>query len=277
MPQLPLRLYHYTSLDSLVGIIEDGVLRASQVQFMNDAEEFKYAIELTQDLLAKQEESSTSTEEQNAASLLSESLERIRGWRHFAFCLSEKGDLLSQWRSYCPKEGGVSLGFHSQLLHAVGKEEGFKLVRCLYKPTEQTRVLDPIVNSGIQEVLRLMQSRSTKDPIKLDPAVQSFFDEFGAVAPRLKHPSFSEEKEWRLIGGPTSKHHDKVGYRAGRSMLIPYYNIPFSTDQLEHPLKDIVVGPTTHPGLSADSVGAFISSRATTISVRTSEVPYRPV
>ena len=44
-------LYHYTSLQGLMGIIESRKLRASDVRYMNDSTELTYALNLLQNAI----------------------------------------------------------------------------------------------------------------------------------------------------------------------------------------------------------------------------------
>ncbi len=41
-------LYHYTSLSGLLGIVDSGVLRASDIRYMNDSAELRHTLDLLQ-------------------------------------------------------------------------------------------------------------------------------------------------------------------------------------------------------------------------------------
>ena len=50
----------------------------------------------------------------------------------FVASFSENGDQLSQWRAYCPKGNGFSIGFRYSDLSYLLKTTGFRLVKCIY-------------------------------------------------------------------------------------------------------------------------------------------------
>jgi hypothetical protein len=65
------------------------------------------------------------------------------------FCLSEDGDLLSQWRGYADDATGVSIGFSKDYLKQFaeasrGQEKsGFSLQRVEYEPEVQENLIKP--------------------------------------------------------------------------------------------------------------------------------------
>jgi hypothetical protein len=70
------------------------------------------------------------------------------------FCLSEEGDLLSQWRGYADDGCGVAIGFESSFFSDLtemtpDRAKGFDLlfVQVCYDPKEQRKLLDPITRS----------------------------------------------------------------------------------------------------------------------------------
>src|SRR4030042_493883 len=49
----PERLYHYTSIDGLKGILDSRCLLASQIHFLNDTQEFKYSFDILKKLISE--------------------------------------------------------------------------------------------------------------------------------------------------------------------------------------------------------------------------------
>jgi hypothetical protein len=103
-------LWHYTSGDGLVGIIETGKLWTTQVSCVNDSTELRYGISLVRDALTLRCVASATTDERVFYNILSNNLEigaaPTNEW--FIGSLSEDGDDLSQWRAYGGGEGGYS-------------------------------------------------------------------------------------------------------------------------------------------------------------------------
>ena len=108
-------------------------------------------------------------------------------------------------------------------------------------------------------------------------------DFVGAVmrlAPRHKHPKFSEEKEWRLIVGEVDLKamHVRPSLRAGRLSPIPYVALPFSGVGVKLTLREVVIGPTNEPEMCREALDDHIhwSGRSKlSVAFRTSEIPYR--
>jgi hypothetical protein len=102
-------------------------------------------------------------------------------------------------------------------------------------------------------------------------------------APILKHKSFEEEREWRIITKPLMCSGERFDYRAGASMLIPYFRLPLS-QQESLGIREIVIGPTPHPAQSSRSVDGLLMKNGIAtwgllspdaVTIRCSEVPYR--
>jgi len=115
--QVPKRLYHYTTITGLKGIVKDKAIRASDVRFMNDASELEYAARFLDDTIGELLRDNTDLRN------LRPGFEYILypGMRLFVACFCEKADLLSQWRGYGQGVAPVSLGFDlSGLDHKFG-------------------------------------------------------------------------------------------------------------------------------------------------------------
>jgi len=66
-------------------------------------------------------------------------------------------------------------------------------------------------------------------------------------APIIKHKSFKEEKEWRIISRAIPVSRDGFDFRAGAAMLVPFFKIPLFTEGQAFQIQRVVVGPTPHP------------------------------
>jgi hypothetical protein len=96
------------------------------------------------------------------------------------------------------------------------------------------------------------------------------------VACLIKHPSFAEEREWRLVSLVENRSRSMLLYRQGQSMIIPYQTVPLGDDRKLLPVRQIYVGPTPHPELAVNSVtGLLAATGHDEIAVERSAVPYR--
>jgi hypothetical protein len=119
----PDHLYHYTSIEGVKGILEKRLLQASEIHFLNDTQEFKYSANILNEIVSTLREKFPPDREvayyPSPPSLYTKSFIQI--FIPFVeqvlfippdeapiciFSLSENGDLLSQWRGYCPFSGG---------------------------------------------------------------------------------------------------------------------------------------------------------------------------
>jgi hypothetical protein len=96
----------------------------------------------------------------------------------------------------------------------------------------------------------------------------------------LKHESFSEEREWRLvfpIGNiflPTNR---KIEFRATSNSIVPYVAYPLLVHNQTGPipLYQVIVGPGSHPSATL-GVTMFLGRNEIPIQAEPSAVPYRP-
>ena len=175
--------------------------------------------------------------------------------------MSEESDLLSQWRGYCPHSGGYSIGFANDFWRGMIAPFSFTLRQCVYDQNRQRGIID--------EALRLSL---TED--RGEHSIESFELYYRFIRPTLKHPSFSEEKEWRLLSVDDHSLFDGIRFRPADGFVVPYYPMRFSDAEL--PIVEIVVGPSSSPHLAAISVEHVLrSNKLEHVAVRVSDSPLR--
>lgn len=269
-------LYHYTSVDGLYGILGSQSLRASAIQYLNDSLEFKHALGVARGYLYRCEKESKQPLTRLLQSLRDQ-LERIEMFTVCAFSFSEDGDLLSQWRAYCPPGGGYSIGFHGNELRRRLIDQGCALVRCVYDNYEQMALIADALDSFIRELPTTEFPTDEGEFNRLRfPHDNEMFRRLAPVAPLIKHEKFKEEVEWRAICAyPQTE--GRIQYRKGRVMLIPYVMLPVGSKKTPMPLEEIVIGPTQHYYLAALALGGFLrlNGQATPRGIVQSKVPYR--
>jgi hypothetical protein len=117
-------IWHYTSGDALLGVVETGTLYATQVSCLNDSTEVRYGVKLLRDAFMNIK---TDAMEEK---LLLERIVKVTveepaaptnlpsAW--FVTCFSKEKDDLSQWRAY----SGGEMAMQSHFLRAVFLAEG---------------------------------------------------------------------------------------------------------------------------------------------------------
>jgi hypothetical protein len=257
--------YHYTSFDAALNIAKSRSLWATSVHYLNDEEEFRVGHRAILGGLER------ATRKWPQSKLLQALIKRLQSWEQpyvFVFSFSEVGDQLSQWRGYCPNGFGVSIGFPKPLIETRANQHGFDFAPCVYDEMVQIGLVAEI----IQEALRAEELATHS----LQALTTAYLLRFVTVAPRLKHRSFSEEREWRLISSAIFGTDSRIKYRAARSMMIPYYEFALADGSGDVRLGNVIIGPNPHIELAMRSVGDMLRSQGMEgAGVSRSMVPYR--
>ncbi len=273
-PQPPKVLYHYSSIKALHQIVSTKSIWASNLHYLNDSREFTLGIEIANKLLEVRKSKPNSNND--VLEKMLKSMGRNRQYSAFIVSFSERGDLLSQWRAYCPTQGGYSLGFSCNLLQARAKNIGFALCQCVYNSSQQERMVQEVIDIVLSHLGGLYHPNQETDLQTIEIA---FLLYMLPVASLIKHSSFSEEEEWRLVSLPLSDIRPNIKYRPNNSMLVPYFEFALAEEPVPLELDEVIVGPNLNPDLARLSVEAFLKSRSIVgrKEVKMSVSPYRGV
>ena len=93
------------------------------------------------------------------------------------------------------------------------------------------------------------------------------------MAAALKLDCFREEDEWRIISWqPKAFYDNNFKFRAGKSMIIPYFAIPINLESI----IEITIGPSQHPDLAKSAVEGLVKKyNLDDTKIRLSRIPYR--
>lgn len=252
----PPQLFHYTSLTGFLGIVANECLWATEIRYMNDAEEMGHFGSVLKQQAAKYAPPSDThaTVREQMVDFLGK---RMTGTSQvvFVLSLSEEENLLSQWRSYTKVGQGLSIGFNSEQLKERGEEQKFLLGKCVYDQAETRKVATAVVQLLIQSAVDY-GPKDTFDP------KQSYWEAFNdnevltlAIGALFKNPAFQEEKEWRLASVAEYGHlKQNVKYRAGAFAILPYVELALRKGDARGPIEKVIVGPTIEPERSQSSV-----------------------
>jgi hypothetical protein len=235
-------VYHYTSQNGLLGILDKKALRATDLLYLNDYSEVQHAIRIAQKevgtlvsigrrelydaagvsmflpLTPHSEIGDLGTHDLSFLKDVAGMLEAFERHHIYTFSFSEEGDSLSQWKLYGSDFRGFSIGFGLSELEALGEGEGhFSIQKCLYDEAAQEEMIRGILTTA------LMEFRGHRDP-SIAMATQAQLDEDRAHAAnicramllgnitRLKKSGFAPEKEWRIV-----RHYDQNYEKLNRS------------------------------------------------------------
>lgn len=275
-------LYHYTSIDALLGIQQSRTMRAGHAYYLNDSTEILHAADAIKGACLRRAEVEALESERDFLRQFSVWLKTFQETpaQIFVLSLSEHKSLLSQWRAYTSHGKGVSLGFSQGLVSRMLIHSGFRIAKCLYESEEHSDLADSLVS----DMLTTFRARG----VNPDPSREahenryfSFLREYQGdilqVLAIIKHPAFREEAEWRVVS-PTYERLDdeNVKYMAGSSMLKPYIDIPLLPEhEGGYIFNTVTLGPTADANLSMSALSGFCAKHKLSREIWNSSIPYR--
>lgn len=300
-------LYHYTSQDGLIGIFENRKIWATNIFYLNDQQEFINGWKSFFETFEKYKKDgkffnsfqmSIKQYFEHWKKIGLENLNdidfgkvEIYDFQSFVFSLSVKPDDLNQWRAYAENASGFNIKFKindefftKQTTHKdsiknnLTKTDCVILIkRCIYESQEKHE----IINSLLDYYYAQFESNVHNWQIDLyfDIITLSYF---------FKNENFRDEQEYRFLviyifdtykklnEEGTEKIQNKVKFRKGKSLIIPYIEL----DTIYSNIKGITIGPTPLKYHSIASMKRFIKnimneSELQYFEPELSSVPYR--
>jgi hypothetical protein len=271
-------LYHYTTPEGLIGIVKENCLRATSAFYVKDSDELIGGVRLAHEQLFTIRETITDAQQAERIDWLLHDTRDIgtpKFMSAFVCSLSEEGDLLSQWRAYC-RCGGFAIGFPSQLLKEKVEAQGFTLHQCIYEKAKQEAAMRSVLKSVALPWIEADPSPASEDNRRFGVSGNLVF-EMIRTASRLKHASFAEEREWRIVSPPEKRieAHERH-FRAKNGLIVPYVEVHLPEGIDFWGKVCIMVGPSPHPIESKRSVYDLVHShKGHAICVEISRSPYR--
>ncbi|MGI6638832.1 MAG: DUF2971 domain-containing protein [Desulfobulbus sp.] len=274
-------LYHYTTFSGLLGIIGGRCLWASDIRYMNDSAELRHTADLFAEVSRERMDSSRAN-----SLLLTQFVDWIKhrissGHLLFAASFRSHGNLLSQWRGYSLPGKGVSLGFCPDFILECARQQHFLMGKCIYEPRRQWRIIEQVLDSLEAEAHRRTQGREIQSEERLAlyrDIFTSLETDILRIAAMLKHPSFMEEKEWRIVS-PVVSGHDSfpILFREGHDMLVPYIEFNLSLDGKPPRLDHLYLGPSVNANISINSIAMFLEKNGIQVQrgIDYCRIPYR--
>jgi Protein of unknown function (DUF2971) len=270
-------LYHYTTSEGFIGILKSKELWATKIHFMNDSNELRYAIEMTNEEIEIQIDNHDRPRDPVELERMLSELKLIERVNVAVACFSEHGDQLGQWRGYTTNGIGFSLGFESSALANIAKTYPGIFAPCVYTQGDQRDLIKELISiTSVTDSKKMKQTFSNNRKLyKGSPFFGKYFiSSIFRIASLIKDPAFAEEREWRLVLGPKS--YTDAFFRIGPSTLIPYWKISLTSGDAFEPLKKVILGPCPGPKQSLEAAeGYSLSKRLGSIEVDSSSVPFR--
>lgn len=260
---LPKILYHYCSIESFYGIISSKNIWLSDSSQSNDIKENTWLDHIVKSVL----DDIASSPDIETIKITAKDYFLCK-WNPYIFCLSEEGDLLSQWRGYADNARGVSIGFDLSVI-----KELMGIINSKHKLTSSSDVLH--LNKIVYDLAtqkETVQECLLKD--KLNDLSYKYFIMF-------KNPVFQEEKEWRLsagsIGGAKPDEFGAIAsfkFRLSNKKIIRYFDLPIVNNLMAKIIKEIIIGSKSE--IDETTLHFFLRTHGfKDVSIRKSILPYR--
>ena len=288
-------IYHYTDITAIKSILTSGKLWMTSHEYLNDTQEFKDGydrlMKSVDECLIKNNHSLSDT----TKVAITEAKALLDNTMVLSTSFSKRGDLLSQWRSYCPSEGGFAIGFDKSTFEVPYKvtESYTKLYDCIYDNVEKDRMAKLFGETSIVE-----HNQRNHFEIHKRTTFEGFIYHWLLLVISAKNKHFIEEDEVRfttyihkhlvevdisqmdngtILGnypeGLNLYSKKELSFKEKSNILIPYHEYEIDLSGI----KEIIIGPNPNMSLVKDSIEFFIKNLKLEIEVKCSEIPYRTV
>lgn len=257
-----IRFVHYTSAEAAMNILRTREVWMRKTSCMNDFMEVQHGAEcLSMAYRTSEGDKFKSALDDAFPGICHEIEELFNGWfPHFQTgtyltCVSEHLDeedafgRLSMWRAYA-KGRGVALVLNNTPF--VNPSDALKAYTSpvAYRTDEQSAKDLGQIAEGIEQNLDFIRSKERQ--VIRDWVFHAF--RFALIC--LKHPGFSEEREWRVVHSPQFEPSQRLikEVRAIQGMPQPIYKIPlrnvpeegFMGAEIPELIDRIIIGPTDY-------------------------------
>jgi hypothetical protein len=233
------KLYHYTTIKTLQGILENNELWLGNTASMNDKSEIIHFLNGLQNTVKKEVGDNNKCDE-----FFDKIYKRIENEYPYAMCFSQSEDDAAQWERYANAAKGICIVFNTSTLYDLFGTMPFILQKVYYSYDERTLYLFKI----LVDYFKTGNIHEFKNTERL-------IDNIIITASSYKHSSFSSEKEVRLVTLSTDtilecadKYADLEFINKNdcvRSVLKVYLDklCKNSSSRIEDIISNIVIGP----------------------------------
>ena len=220
----PELLFHYTGAKGLHGILDSRALWATQFEFLNDSTEYIYGQRIIEEYLQKLDD--------QVGRFLGTIWPKVRDLPrttapHFVVSTCSEGDSLSQWRGY----GRIHDSYAIALRRTSLASNQLRVIPLIYSLKNQRMLLEEITELARER----MRDPKPDDTPGLVSKLREIVTAVLYVSYFFKDPSFSGEKEWRIVVQPAREEK----FRVVGGQIVPYVEIPLAKGAISH----IVQGP----------------------------------
>lgn len=280
----PAQLYHYTTPHGFHGILDSGCLRSTHIAFMNDAKEYLYAVELLNDVAQQHQNDDFGADGNSMVRAINYYSRRNLGDVAdypplFVSCFTEIADDLSQWRAYGGRESGFCLGLDAEHLNAVASERNALLAHVIYDRGKHLELAEKVFQSTVALYARHAPAHRDEQDFHLWNWYVTWRAFSSRLAPLIKYPSFSVEREWRLVFMVLSP--DDIAFLPRDHYVVPVAYCGLGSSERDGgalPVRSVWIGPGRFSkSLSYYSTASLLKrlELLDRVQLSVSEIPYR--
>lgn len=282
------KIFHYTDLNGLIGILENKGFWLSEAKFLNDSEELYNGVKLTIELINKLISKPRYLIFKDVLEKTIQKLQKYDFKNNYIASFSTKSDDLNQWRAYAKNGNGVCICFDTKVKTTfphfnIGNV--WQLHKVIYNDKIKFWILHSIIFKYFYEYKKDLRERC--EYLDIDDYIQSLTNSLIRVFINFKNKAFESEQEVRLVyfmGNPLDIFNKKY-YRNVNNIIVPYictYDTKLKNETgTKHdidliPISEIIVGSSIHQEVTLDSIKNFINDIGYNSNiVKSSTIPYR--
>ncbi|GKX64871.1 DUF2971 domain-containing protein [Inconstantimicrobium mannanitabidum] len=286
-------LYHYTSGESLKGIIEDEELRITKSEFLNDKGEIKYTHSTILKIIDEFMASNPSEEEDGFKSLIERGIDEeefLADSYVMPFSTNKDSNLL--WSNYANNDG-YNIGFRYPEIEEIlnlninGSKDKF---------LDQAAVV--LSNNVIYDEDKQREYLSTEIICmykiyiycKKNEQLDKFFEYISKNKVNIflhslffKASCFKQEEEFRIVIMPGNRVNsaNSLKCRFTNGVFIPYFKssiINNSSGKIRLPIESITIGPKNNLDIAENGLRYFLNLNdldENMVKIKKSNIPYR--
>lgn len=269
------KVYHYTSIEGLMGILKTGSIWLSDYQYLNDKREVNHGVDVIKNAAKKILSKSNNPVINELLETWISDLDDIKD-RIYIASFSADGDSLSQWRAY----GSVAIGFRITDISQHINSLQVKAVE--YNADAQNKLAEIYLN----HLCQAYNEDKSQNLLEKIPDVYHRINQLVELIAFFKDTSFMDEREYRGVYIEDQSIIDSLGldkpkknFRATKNLIVPYINSnnihPLNGHENPLIIDDIILGPSCDNMLER-GIREFISELGLNeVNIKKSNIPYR--
>lgn len=280
-------IYHYTTPEKFLSVVNNQSFYFTNLNYLNDRKEFHHGVDL---ILQVIDELSSDDVTKIIFEKIKDNIQYIHKSSKYVACFSCNGDLLSQWRAYANQGKGISIGFDITTINQfdIGRIESKYI---LYTEKAQAETIEEIIKIHLDFFTCIRELYDWDEHGFESLVATSILDFLEGVITVFKHPSFSEEREfrleWKIDGKMIKLKESDVKFRSSETLIIPYINLQYldweATKSPEYPspirrlpIKEIIIGPSLEYEPNKQAISSLLQGLGYgEVKILQSQIPYR--